>query len=119
MRVFVVNTLFTLHFLIVVVWIGLFFVPLNWWPDKILFHFYLTIIIIGHQIIWGLLIYPLTKELRMVCILTTFMQLLRGERIASRSNYQHAFIAEVLQRAGIKDANRPATVLNVVLSIVV
>lgn len=119
MRVFIINTLFWLHFLIVFIWIGLLFVPLSLWPDKILFHFYLTVVIVGHQVVWGAIIYPFTKELRMVCILTTFMQLARGEKISSRSNYQHSFIAGFLRKAGIKDANRMASILTLVLAAIV
>jgi hypothetical protein len=101
-RLFFANLLFWTHFIIGVFWIGLFFVPSPIWHDKITFHFYLTVFIVAHQFLWGFMIMPWTKKFRMVCILTTPMQLLRGQKISDPQNYDHSWLKELFGKKGIK-----------------
>lgn len=102
MRNFFAKIIFLVHVVIVLVWWGLFFVPASHWPEKIIFHFYLTMIIVTHQIIWGFLILPWTGKYRIVCILTTLTQLLRGQSISDDRNYDHSFTRELLGKVRIK-----------------
>ena len=101
-RLFLANVLFGLHFVIGTMWLGLFLVPSSAWHDKITFHFYLTVAIVAHQFLWGLVIMPWTKKFRMVCILTTPMQLLRGQKISDPKNYDHSWFKELFGKQGIQ-----------------
>ena len=108
-RLFLADILFWIHVAIVTVWIGLFLVPSSVWHDKVTFHFYLTIVIIVHQFIWGFLIMPWTKKFRMVCILTTPMQLLRGQKISDPKNYSHSFFKELFGKGGLQVPHATST----------
>ncbi len=120
-RLFFAELLFWLHFIVGSIWLGLFLVPSSVWlaslepwrsgPDKITFHFYLTIAIVGHQFIWGLLIMPWTKKFRMVCLLTTPMQILRGQKISDPKNYEHSFFKELAGNQGIKVPHAISTLI--------
>jgi hypothetical protein len=92
-------------------WYGLFLVPTSWWPDKVSFHFGLSLLIVLHQFVWGALITPWTGKYRMVCFLTTITQLLKGEKISDPENYKHSFSREFFKRGGITISNRQATIL--------
>jgi len=94
MKDFLGKIIFVIHSAIVVFWLGLLLVPESWWPGKIVFHFYLTLVIVFNQFIWGLMIMPWTKKYRMVCFLTTIHQLLRGKSISDEKNYSHSFARE-------------------------
>lgn len=59
-----------LHFFIVLIALGLFFVPQSLWPKKIMFHFYYLWGIILIQIISGLIYYPREKKFYFACPLT-------------------------------------------------
>lgn len=83
-------------------------VPEHWWPNKIAFHFYLSFAIVLHQFFWGVTIMPWTGKFRMVCILTTLMQFLRGENIADPKNYDHSFLKELFGKAGFNFTHRMA-----------
>ena len=111
MRIFLAEVAFWLHLVIGLLWYGLFLVKTSWWPGKIEFHFYLTLFIVGHQFIWGAIIFPWTRRYRMVCALTTVMQLLRGKKISDPKNYNYAFTKELFGRAGITISHRVMTVL--------
>lgn len=111
------NFIFILHIPVVFIWWGLFLVPLQWWPNKIIFHFYLTLGIVFHQIVWGTIIMPWTKKFRMVCILTTLMQLTRGRNIADPANYKHSFLVEFFGRIGLNFTHRMATIATWVILI--
>jgi hypothetical protein len=100
-RLFLANVIYWIHVAIGTVWFGLFLVPTSLWHDKITFHFYLTLVIVFHQFIWGLMIMPWTKKFRMVCILTTPMQLLRGQKISDSKNYDHSFFKEFFGKNGL------------------
>lgn len=110
-KLFLANLLFWIHFVIGSIWLGLFLVPSSVWHDKITFHFYLTIAIVSHQFLWGLLIMPWTRKFRMVCILTTPMQLLRGEKISDPKNYEHSFFKELVGKNGLKVPHAFSTAL--------
>lgn len=110
-RLVLANILFWLHFIIGTVWLGLFLVPSSVWYDKIAFHFYLTLIIVAHQFIWGLMLMPWTRKFRMVCLLTTPMQLLRGLEISDPKNYDHSFFNEIMGKNGIKIPHAVSTLI--------
>ncbi len=119
MRNFFANLLFWIHSFIVIFWLGLFFVPLHWWPGKIVFHFHLSLFIIAQQCIWGFLLTPFTGQYRMVCFLTTITQLLKGQKISGPENYNHSFFKDILERKGIVVSHRTLVVLAwVVLAVV-
>src|SRR3990167_11157571 len=113
MRKFFAETIFWLHFVIVAFWYGLFFLPSfrSPWGDKITFHFWFTVAVVGHQFVWGALIMPWTRKFRMVCILNTPMQLLRGQKISDSKNYDHSFFKELVGKNGIKIPHSFSTAL--------
>ena len=111
MKLFLAELLFWLHFFIGSVWLGLFLAPSSLFHDKITLHFYLTILIVGHQFLWGLTIMPWTKKFRMVCILTTPMQILRGQKISDPKNYDHSFLKEFFGKNGIKVPHAISTLI--------
>ena len=106
MKDFLGKIIFLIHSAIVVFWLSLLFVPTGYWPDKITFHFYLTLFIIFNQFIWGLMIMPWTKKYRMVCFLTTMHQLLRGQSISDERNYSHSFTKEFFRRFNVNLSHR-------------
>ncbi len=91
---------FWLHFALVGVWFGLFLVPASLWAGKVSFHFWFIIIAVVLQFGWGFLLMPVTKKYRMVCPLTTLMQLLRGYPVADARNNNHSCIKEFSERIG-------------------
>ncbi|MBI2145690.1 hypothetical protein HYU18_05230 [Candidatus Woesearchaeota archaeon] len=91
---------FWLHFVLVTVWYGLFFVPTSLWPGKVSFHFWFILIAVALQFGWGLLLMPIIGKYRMVCPLTTLMQLLRGYPVKDERNNNHSCIKEVFHRIG-------------------
>ena len=103
--------IFWAHIIIVGFWYALFLVPTSLWADKITFHFYFTLGIVGHQFLWGAAIMPWTKRYRMVCILTTPMQILRGQNISDPKNYDHSFTTEFIKRVGFKVSHKVSTIL--------
>ena len=111
MKLFLADILFWIHFLIGSVWLGLFLVPSSLWHDKITFHFYLTLAVVGHQFLWGLILMPWTKRFRMVCILTTPMQLLRGQKISDPKNYNHSFFKELVGKKGLQIPHAISTLI--------
>jgi hypothetical protein len=119
MKDYLAKIIFLFHSVVVVFWIGLFFIPTSFWPNKITFHFYLTLVIVANQFLWGLLIMPWTKKYRMVCFLTTIHQLLRGKSISDEENYKHSFTKEFLGKAGITVSHRFATILTFTISTIV
>lgn len=116
MRAFAAEIVFWLHLVIVLFWVGLFFIPVDQWQGRISFHFYFSLMVILHQFVWGAIVMPWTKRYRMVCILTTLMQSLRGFKLSQPENYSHSFTAELFARARIKVPMIVPTVLT--LSIV-
>jgi hypothetical protein len=111
MRKFFAETIFWIHAFFVSLWYGLFFIPTDWWPGKILFHFNFSLFVVLHQFIWGALITPWTRKYRMVCFLTTITQFLRGKKISDPNNYNHSFSREFLNKGGIVLSHRRITIL--------
>ena len=54
---------------------------------------------------------PWTKKFRMVCILTTPMQILRGQKISDPKNYNHSFFKELAGKNGIKIPHAVSTLI--------
>lgn len=101
-RTFWTEIVFWLHLPIVVIWFGTFFIPLSLWPNRITFHFWCILILLLLQLLWGIILYPKTKKVNFICPLTTLLQHLRGYPIESKKNYNHSFIAELLERFHIR-----------------
>lgn len=110
-RLFSANLLYLSHVVTVLIWIGLFLVPVSLWPDRITFHFYMTVIIVISQFIWGIMIMPWTRKFRLVCALTTFTQLLRNQKISDPKNYSHSFFKELFGNHGIKIPHAVSTLI--------
>lgn len=119
MRKFFAETIFYIHWAIVFFWYSLFFVSTTWWPEKIIFHFQLTSMIVLHQFLWGFIILPWTKKYRMVCLLTTVTQVLRGKSVADKKNYERSFPIEAFDRIGFTITNRMATIITFTTLIIV
>ena len=97
-----INLLWVLHLIIIIIWFGLFVIPLSVWPQRIAFHFWYMVILFASQVLWGAIIYPQTKHYNLICPITTPMQSLRGYRIKDKRNYDHSYIAEFLKKFKIK-----------------
>jgi len=111
MRRAIGETVFFFHVTFVIFWCALFLIPESIFPDRVSFHFYLSLLVMLHQIFWGLIILPWTGRYRMVCILTTITQLLRKESVSDPKNYEHSFNREFLNKFGIKISNRASSYL--------
>ena len=93
--------LFWMHVVIFIAWFGLFLIPLSIWPGRIAFHFwYITFALTG-ELLMGLLLMPVMLKYRIVCPLTTWMQLVRGYKISDPRNFDHSFVRELFQRLRI------------------
>lgn len=111
--------IFLFHAVFVFFWYGLFLVPESLFPNKVSFHFYLTVLVVVQQFLWGFLIMPWTRKYRMVCIATTINQLLRGERVSDPKNYDYSFNQELFKKIGITIPHRATTLITfVVLALV-
>jgi len=119
MKNFIGQVIFWIHVTFVIFWYGLFLVPESLFPGKIVFHFYLTIVTVFHQFIWGALIMPWTKKYRMVCFATTIAQLLRGQKISDPKNYDHSFNQDLLKRFGINVSHKTTTYITFTVLILV
>ncbi len=97
MRDFWINILFWLHLPIVLIWFGLFLVPLSVWPGRITFHFYYIVWIMSVQFLWGLYLH----RVDIICPMTTAMQSLRGYSLKDKENHGHSFIAELFEKIGL------------------
>ena len=79
-----------------------FFIPLSLWHSRPVFHFWYVLIIVGIEIITGLVMYSVMKRIRIVCPLTTWMQTLRGFKVHDKKNWDHSFVREFFERLGLK-----------------
>ena len=111
MRKFSADLIFYLHVVIVAFWYILFFIPNSIWLDKTEFHFQMSLLIVGHQLVWGALILPWTKNYRLVCVLTTLMQILRGQSVSDKKNYEHSFSKEFLRKININLSHRRIAII--------
>lgn len=99
---FAVHLLFWLHLPVVILYFGLLFVPLSAWPEKVVFHFWVFVIIVGAEVLWGLYMRRNSRKMDIVCPLTSWMQFLRGYRLSDVRNYGHSYIAELLGVFGFR-----------------
>ncbi|MBI3036973.1 hypothetical protein HYY73_04470 [Candidatus Woesearchaeota archaeon] len=104
------EALFWTHFVLVAVWFGLFLVPTDAWAGKVTFHFWFILIAVAVQFGWGFLMLPVTRKYRMICPLTTLMQLLRGYPVADARNNNHSCIKEFFRRIGKPVPKRAVTI---------
>lgn len=110
------EALFWGHLPIVIIWFGLFIVPLSVWPQRIEFHFWFIAIIMIAQLVWSLLIW---KKVDLVCPITTWMQYERGYSLKSKKNYEYSYIAELSQRLHVKISHRFVKLLTMTTLIIV
>ena len=94
------EVVFGMPFALVAIWFGLFLVPTSLWAGKVSFHFWFIMIATALQFLWGFLLMPITKKYRMICPLTTGMQLLRGYPVSDERNNNHSCIKEFSERIG-------------------
>jgi hypothetical protein len=78
MRKLTANLINLLHWLIVIVAIGLFLVPESLLPGKIAFHFYYLWGILAVQILSGSIMYPKFKKFYFLCPISPAETMLRG-----------------------------------------
>lgn len=109
------NFIIGLHLLIIIIWYGLFLVPQDWFPNKVSFHFYLTLTIIGHQFLWAAFLLPWTGKYRMTCILTTLTQLLKGKKISDLKNYDYSFTQEIFRKMNIPISRQTSAILTLII----
>ncbi|MBI2663403.1 hypothetical protein HYX15_02615 [Candidatus Woesearchaeota archaeon] len=103
-RLFVKFLIF-LHIIFFVSWIGLFFIPRSIWPDRVFYHFWYVVGIIGLNLIWGgFLRVKYGKGNLFVCPLTTMTQYFRGYSIDDERNNKYLFVKEILLKFNIKNA---------------
>ncbi len=95
---FWVKIIFWFHLPIVLIWFGLFAVPLSLWPSRITFHFFYIVGIMSVQLLWALYLH----KVDIICPMTSWMQWLRGYQLNEKENYGHSFIAELFEILGIK-----------------
>ena len=98
-----------MHFVLVTVWFGLFLVPTSLWSWKVSFHFFFVTTAVALQFLWGFVLMPVTKKYRMICPLTTPMQILRGYPISDERNNNHSCIKEFFERLGMKVPKKAVT----------
>jgi hypothetical protein len=103
--------IFYVHTALVFFWYGLFLVPAALWPEKISFHFFFSLAVVGHQFVWGAVLMPWTKKYKMACALTTAMQSARGYKITEAENHDYSCIKEFMRRAGLDIPKNAVTVL--------
>lgn len=103
---------FILHIPIVIIWFGLFFIPLSYWPGRAVFHLWYALTILFIQFFWGLALFRYTKKIDLVCPLTTLMQSVRGFSVKKEKNYRHSFISELFKRIHLKVSYKAVNVIN-------
>jgi len=119
MKKFFANLIVSFHLLIIIVWCGLFFVPQYWFSNKVSFHFYLTLIIIGHQFVWGAFLTLWTGKYRMACILTTLTQILKGKKISDIKSYDYSFTQEIFKKMNLPISRQISDILSPAILIAV
>lgn len=92
-----------LHILFFISWIGLFFVPESIWPNRVFYHFWYVIGVMGLNVGWGSSIKLYNKRGNLfVCPLTTMTQYARGHKISDEKNNGHSFVSEILLNLNIR-----------------
>ena len=98
-----INSLIFLHIIFFISWIGLFLIPRSIWPDRIFYHFWYIVGVIGLNLVWGGFLRLKYKDGNLfVCPLTTITQYFRGYNISDKMNNKYLFVGEVLSKFNIK-----------------
>ncbi len=87
------------------------------WPERVAVHFYFIVIMVGFQVIGGLMYYPVTGSLSLVCPLTVLMQYVRGNRLDDPLCYRYSFVLEFFQRLHLSPRKKSVTVV-VIFSVI-
>tara|TARA_Y100000034_G_C6909303_1_gene423232 strand:+ start:5526 stop:5927 length:402 start_codon:yes stop_codon:yes gene_type:complete len=97
-----------LHIVYFLIIIGLFFIPLNVWKNRLYYQFLLLFGTLVVNLSWGTL-YSLNYKRRLygwhyyfICPLTSLTQYYRGYRLSSWRNYSHSFVSEVFSKFGLR-----------------
>jgi len=109
-----INIIYWIHLPLVLIWLGLFFVPSSVWHYKIRFHFWYAVSLTVIQFLWGMCIFPFTKKIGIICPLTSLIQYLRGYPFHSPKNYSHTYVAEVSNRLRIRINDKSVNILTLV-----
>lgn len=118
-NIFLINLIFSIHLILVLIWFGLFLIPVSIWSMKTEFHFWYMTVLLIVQFVWGLALYNQTKKVTFICPFTTLMQFLRGYSIKDKMNYNHSFIAELFSRLKIKLSFSSVNILLIITYIIV
>jgi len=106
-RYIISEIIFWTHLPILIAWIGLFFVPLSIFPQRVEYHLYYYLIVYIIQFITGIFYYSTFGGLISLCPLTLIMQRIRGVPWKDPKNYEHSFTAEAWSRIlGVKNKSR-------------
>ena len=100
-RKILTETLFWTHLVIFIVWFALFFIPTSIWTERVVFHFWLIVLSVFSQLVMGLILIQYMHKYRIVCPLTSAMQILRGYKLNDPRNYNHSFVRELAARLKI------------------
>jgi len=111
-----IEFLFWLHLPIVIIWFGLFIVPKSIFPSRVIFHFWYIAGIMLIQFIWSLIVF---RRINIICPLTTWIQYLRGFSLQNKNNFNHSFIAELLQRLKLEVDSKFVSILLIITLIIV
>ena len=115
-----IRLLWALHLMIVLMLVALFLVPKSLVPNIAAIQLYYTIWVAASQAFWGVMMIRIKKKFSIVCPLTTMMQYLRGYSPLDERNYNHSFIAEVMDHYNVKVQNKTInTLMYVTLGLVV
>jgi len=118
-KTFLTELVFWLHLPIVIFWFGAFLIPLSIWPGRIAFHFWFISSLLLIQLAWGIILYPKTRRIDLICPLTTLLQSLRGCPVESDKNTRHSFIAELLDRLELKISYKNVNLLLLITLVIV
>lgn len=118
-RTLAAELLFWLHLPIVLALFGFFFIPPSLWPGRITFHFWYFAGVTVVQLLWGIILFPYTKRVTLICPLTTALQSQRGFPLGDPRNYNHSFIAELVARLHLKVSFQAVNVLLLILLVIV
>jgi hypothetical protein len=91
---FWIKFMYVTHIPVTIFWFALFIIPTSIWSYRMDFQFWYALWLVGGQTLWGFLIFGKIKS---ICPMTTVMQLLRGYGLKDKRNYEHGFIAELIQ----------------------
>ena len=96
------EALFWIHLIVFTIWFAIFLIPSTLWPKRVVFHFWFISMLLLIQLIMGLILIPKMRKYRIVCPLTSFMQLLRGHKLENPKNFDHSFVREFASRFKLK-----------------